>query len=437
MAQTLPEALRAKFTFRSLSSKRRVRRLFPLSSFAPLAMAAEQTVKKKTYSLFEPRPKPQPAQEPAPPLLPPSTSSAAPPSAPAPAAAPPPAQASQAKAKLTRTASTASSRANTPTPSITLPDSDNSDSDASAAPVNKVKGKKKVKKGVEKGKEKGKKAELALFATEEEEDDLIIVESGAGPSKVKRKTGKAKKGVKDATTPKKKAKKAVSLAPSAGDSSILDLTASPSRPSGSGAGFASLSEVYKKERELRKAHEGVEPRWPTAEEHGEQVEMRSTREETRQWAASLPARKLPSSDVKGKGRARDETDDDFLDNYARQNHLFSPPALNRIHRTVDTRTTSDLFSLAPSFTSHPLLDRLAQNLKTPTPTPKNTSNTVEDRLWTVKYGPKTASEVFGTVSGGSALHLREWLEELKVQSGALRLLPHPYPPSSSFLLVLN
>lgn len=323
-------------------------------------------------------------------------------------------------AKLTRTPSAVSSRARTPTPSesITL-STDDEDTDGSATLAGSSSGKRKAKKPSAPKKGKGKTAKTVVLESADEEDELIIVESSAGTSKGKKLVGKGKGKVKGTTTPKKKTKKPSSLAPSAGSSTVLDLTTSPIRASGSG--FASLSETYKKEREARKANEGIEARWPTREEHGEQVATRSTPSDARVWAEGLPRRMASSTDVKGKGRALDDGEEDFLSSYARQQHLFPSFSVNSASPTFDTRPLADIRSHLPSYASHPLLNRFAHDLTAQLPTPKSSSPS-EDKLWTTKYGPKTAAEVLGTTSGTSALQLREWLEELKVQ-GALSSPP--------------
>ncbi|GAA5827161.1 hypothetical protein JCM11251_001147 [Rhodosporidiobolus azoricus] len=388
---------------------------------------------RKVYSIFQPRPKPPPLAAPPPTTL--TNDDPVPPPA-APAAARTPAEldvadpisdASPAKPMkpLERTAS-ASSRATTPT--VVLSDDEDDDqagTDGSAAATGSGSSKRGKKAGPEKPKAKKKKRVM-----KDSDDELEIVELAG--KKGKRKAAEGQKGKNKVATPKKKKGK---VQDHNGDgSSTIDLTLSPSRPSGSfpastSSGFASLSETYKKERERRKANEGVEARWPTAEEHGDSAEVeRSKRSRAQLWGEEL-RRNLKAwraMDKKGKGKAREDEDDgeDFLASYA--GHFASPSCASSASSSkpiFQCLPLSGVPSLVPPFPSHPLLNRLAAPLLSASTSasavflrPGDRGRPAEDRLWTVKYAPQKAEEVLGTISGSSALHLRDWLEELKVLS---------------------
>ncbi|GAA5987054.1 hypothetical protein JCM11641_007823 [Rhodosporidiobolus odoratus] len=382
---------------------------------------------KKVYSIFRSRPQ---AASPPPAAKQLSSPSSEPPTQPAadtaqdrvePPQQAPTSSAEPAKAakKLVRTVS-ASSRATTPTNSIILTDGDDSDG---SRPISGSAIGKKGKRTVEQAGGKTKKAVVA--DSEEEKDDeeeLVFVEastSGKGPKKaVKRKN--MDKSTQEVTTPKKKGrKKTVAGAKEPGGT--IDLTLSPARPSGSG--FAPLSETYKKERERRKAYEPVEAPWPTAEQHGNWIVRREGPTATQVWRESLPKR----SKIVGKGKGR-ETDEDFLGACAAN---LDYPTLSYPVASTSTRTSTvrsarrpltEVASLVPSFPSHPLLHRLAAPFQSSSPHPStlrrpgDRDRPPDEQLWTIKYGPKKAEEVLGEVSGASAMHLKEWLEELKVQA---------------------
>ncbi|GAA5955051.1 hypothetical protein JCM10213_002588, partial [Rhodosporidiobolus nylandii] len=378
---------------------------------------------KKVYSIFAPRTKPPPPPPAAAASALASTSSHPSPPQPATANASTDAEGSQGPLEKPKKATkpakqlsrsvSASSPPATPTASITLSDSDGG-SDGTDRSARTVKTKCKRAEKAPQGKAKRAKRVVVSSADEGSEDDLIVVETSSGAKGAAKKgKGKKKEQAGGASTPKKKKVKS--------NGGVLDLTLSPDRPSGSGTGFASLSETYKKERERRKAYEPVEARWPIAEEHGAPAARTQERTEAQAWAASLPRRAPPvAQDVKGKGR---EMDAAFMAVYPRPD-LFSPaPSTSSAPSPAyETRPLSSVASLVPHFTPHPLLDRLADPLRSPSCDPSTFARPgderrpVEDQLWTVKYGPKRADEVLGVESGTSAEHLRQWLEELKVQS---------------------
>ncbi|GAA6010190.1 hypothetical protein JCM10207_005659 [Rhodosporidiobolus poonsookiae] len=385
---------------------------------------------KGVYSIFQQRQKQQPAPQP-----PPSDAAAPPPpdtststsTAPTPLGPTQPPQQPSDKplnpAKLnTHLAppASASSRATTPTDSIIL--SDDNDSDASPAPVGSSSegGVKRKTRAAAKG--AAKKAKRAVAVREDENDDeLIVVEAGKG------KGSKGKSKLKGPETPKKSKKKKTAGDPSKKKDlpDTLDLTLSPVRSPSRPSGFASLSETYKRERERRKANEGAEVRWPTREEHGDWVVRREEPTEAQVWATEW--RERTAHDTKGKGRELEEDpEEDFLASYHRRVDASDPstaPRPSGSRPTLETRSLADVPSLLPPLPDHPLLERLAAPLAAPASAPPTTFSRPgdadfppQDRLWTVKYAPKTADEVLGVVSRASAMHLREWLEELKVSA---------------------
>ncbi|GAA5915527.1 hypothetical protein JCM6882_005926 [Rhodosporidiobolus microsporus] len=385
--------------------------------------------KKAMYSIFQRRPKPPPAAAP-PQAAPAVDDPVPPPPAPLVAATPvePPAPTQKKPAAslkspkpLAVTGST-SSRVDTPTDgSIVLSDDDDEDgTDGSATATSSVGSKRSTRAKADKP-----KAKKAKKVVEDSDDDLVIVDTAAGRKKRgKPVDGKAKKGKAVAESPKKKNGKKRD-----NGSSTIDLTLSPTRSSASssfGTGFAPLHETYKKDRERRKANEGVEARWPTREEHGDRVVEREQPTEAQKRAAALRSRRRSTveADEKGKGKAREEQDGDFLADYRRQidEPSFPGPSSAVSPTLYETHPLSSVPALAPSFPPHPLLNRLAAPLQSPSATspvfsrPGDAGRPPEDKLWTVKYGPQKAEEVLGSYSGASAMHLREWLEELKVQS---------------------
>ncbi|GAA5883605.1 hypothetical protein JCM3774_002109 [Rhodotorula dairenensis] len=205
--------------------------------------------------------------------------------------------------------------------------------------------------------------------------------------------------------------------------------------SGRGGVFAPLAEVYGAAREKRKkSQEGVEPRWPTAQEHLGGWPPPVTAARTNRVAGESGVVVEPRLD-KGKGRqidANDKDDNDdgagipkgegFLARYAQgiDSATSSPPSTTC---TTQLRPTASLPFLLPSpLPSHPLLDRVAESLRDPAAAAATgTSSSLRqeegenrDSLWTVKYAPQNAEEVLGSASRQSAGWLKEWLEELKV-----------------------
>ncbi|BGP21259.1 AAA family ATPase [Rhodotorula toruloides] len=216
-------------------------------------------------------------------------------------------------------------------------------------------------------------------------------------------------------------------------SAVVDLTLSPPRPArpASSSSFAPLSEVYKSQREkLRKDTEGSEPRWPTAEEHAAERSGGAGRSEQGVWGVWEGKIRRAAMD-KGKERIRQGENGhpeggDFLErleqdldfgSLASTKASTTPSTSHNCYKTV-SYPLSNLPSLLPSpLPSHPLLIRLAAPFLSSDPStlPFTTNATTESELWTVKHAPQNADEVLGDESGSSAMLLREWLTELKVE----------------------
>ncbi|GAA6041615.1 hypothetical protein JCM8097_007769 [Rhodosporidiobolus ruineniae] len=382
----------------------------------------------KTYSIFAKRPKAAPAPPPAPPANPPSA--APPPSASSTTAAEQPATTLSVPSKIKRTASavSASSLAGSSrrsTPDITLDSDDDHGAGSSFATlVGSLSGTKKAKKPAAPKQVKGKaKKRTPVVATtdEDSDDDLVIVDSGGETSKGEGKGKRGKKGEPEPSTPKKKKKVgAKKIALPVDETGAIDLTLSPTHSSISSiSGFAPLAETYKRERAARAKHEGLQARWPTAEEHGDWVVRRDGPTEAQKWAAGLKRRPMLVKDEKGKGKADEE--DDFFAHY--HSRILSSP-FSSASPTFESRPLDDLPSLVSSLPSHPLLDRLSKPFLDPSSSssafsrPGDPAHRPDDLVWAVKYGPQSADEVLGETSQTSARHLRDWLEELKVQTAA-------------------
>ncbi|GAA6061356.1 hypothetical protein JCM10212_004837, partial [Sporobolomyces blumeae] len=305
---------------------------------------------------------------------------------------------------------------------ITLGSSDEDDP-ASSSTVGSSSRHRAQPKSKTKGAGKGKAKAIVVDSQDEEDDDLVVLKGPKSPSRAIKEAGLAK-AAKEGKG--KKANKRKKLKPT--DS--IDLTASPVRSSratfSSGpsasfapfAAFAPLSELYRSDRDRRKANEGVEPRWPTAEEHGGNV---SSGSKGREWIA---APRFPRRHVAGIDEPDDSATDstDFFSRFwrqvldepdvsscARSAPLLVPPT----YRDLSQASTS---TLLPSYPPHPLLDRIASRV-TASASPRSQPTPVqptESELWTTKYGPRSANEVMGDVSRMSASILKEWLNELKV-----------------------
>lgn len=264
-----------------------------------------------------------------------------------------------------------------------------------------------TKKNVQKG--KGKTREISIDSDEEgiTSEDLVIVK-GLTPKKKKKQVRNS------VTTTKEKGKKGKKTVK---ELESIDLTDSPPRkPSSSStfatsSSFAPLSDLYRQDRERRKViNEGLEPRWPTAEEHGKHLStIRSTLSQL-----GLNERRYPNSQRtidsdKGKGKETDS--DSFLSElFQTLESVPLPSPRPLVYKDLPIASTS---TLIPTHPAHPLLDRLAASIKSS----GSITSTSTPKLWTSKYGPKKAVEVLGDLSGNSAMLLKEWLTELKVAGG--------------------
>lgn len=265
--------------------------------------------------------------------------------------------------------------------------------------------------------------------SDEDDADLEVLSDSTAPSRASSST-RASRATRTTRTKSRLSETAST------SSAVLDLTLSPPRPArpASSSSFAPLSEVYKSQREKRrKDAEGIEPRWPTAEEHaaGRSELVGSTqRGDWGVWEAKI-RRSLP---VKGKERAHDGqnghcAEGDFLERLE-QDLDFPSLASNApspAHSTSHIRysTISCPFASLPSLLpdplpSHPLLARLAAPFLSSDPSslPSTSNSAAESELWTVKYAPQNADEVLGDESRSSAILLREWLTELKVEGAS-------------------
>lgn len=289
-----------------------------------------------------------------------------------------------------------------------------------------------VRKGDKKKKKRasGSRARKVVSTTDEDDsdddDDVVVSEAGSSTSLPLPRSTKSRQ----ATPLAGPSIASQTVARTASGSAILDLTDSPPRPRPSGSpkrkrdklaptstttsGFAPLAEMYGAAREKRrKGQEGIEPRWPTAEEH----------------VGWWPVARAPERNAyigardKGKGKAEVGLDDADLRDGDRDESLLArykrsyeeagrsgeqAPAYQTILRPL-----SSLPFLLPSpLPSHPLLDRLAAPFRAGRMPDRQKQGA--DTIWTTKYAPLTAEEVLGTTSGQSAIWLKEWLEELKV-----------------------
>lgn len=303
---------------------------------------------------------------------------------------------------------------------ITLGSSDDEDvpTSSSLKPISK---RKAIGVGTRERARKGKGKAKAIVVDSEDEDEDVVVVKGLTPKKKRSEKGSAR-------SPKRLGDKGKKGKGKLKETESIDLTESPPRKpqpfpassfgrgSSSTPAFAPLSDVYRQERERRKVNEGVEARWPTAEEHGT---LSSTSSRSIERVTMPTPRRYPGSSIEddtGKGKEISENGDGFFERFARS--LDSTDAVSpnpHFHRDLPVASTS---TLIPSYPAHPLLDRLADSLTTAsmhhTPSPEQST---QSELWTAKYGPKKAAEVLGSVSGESALLLKEWLTELKVAGG--------------------
>ncbi|GAA5949790.1 hypothetical protein JCM3765_007692 [Sporobolomyces pararoseus] len=255
---------------------------------------------------------------------------------------------------------------------------------------------------------KGKAREISIDSDEEGDEDVVILK-GSTPKKKKKK---------DSSTMKEKGKKGKKTVKKL---ESIDLTDSPPRkPSStfaSSSSFAPLSDLYRQDRERRKViNEGLEPRWPTAEEHGNYL---SSIRSTLSQLGINEERRYPNSQRtigsdKGKGKEMETESDSFLSEFFQ--FLQSAPLPSPRSLTYKDLPIASTSTLIPTYPSHPLLDRLAASIRSSSITPITPQNSSSE-LWTSKYGPKKATEVLGDLSGNSAMLLKEWLTELKVAGG--------------------
>ena len=277
-------------------------------------------------------------------------------------------------------------------------------------------------------------------------------------------------------TPSKRRSTTRRTAAASANDAIVDLTESPPRKKkkkgdkkGKGKDKASngvgtigtaghaFSDERRAARDKAKKREAPEARWPTREEHEGGAASVVALDHSGQAGGAAPgasAARWARREVKGKGRAMDVDGEDepggtFLDDLrATLVRPHGPSSSGASLAPVYSHRALHLVpDLVPPFDPHPLLDRLAAPLRNPSPSTSSSSTFVrptdseyepsEDgaKLWTAIYGPQSADEVLGDVSGQSARWLRDWLEELKVQgvgaSSPLSLLSSPSALSRS------
>ncbi|GAA5981057.1 hypothetical protein JCM10908_003967 [Rhodotorula pacifica] len=359
-----------------------------------------------------------------------------------------------------------------------------------AAPASKIeKNKGTLKKGKEGAAPEKKRTRRRIAAstdeddaaTEDDDDDEVVFsETGSSSSlRAAAATGKGKAKTMGTATRATRSRRGTpslgggpfastssgssAIARTASGSIILDLTASPppkkkkikatkaekgsnaltgaasSLPmlgAGTAGGFAPLKEMYAATREKRKKQqEGVEARWPTAEEHvGGWAPVRSL---TRAEDGGAAFQRFD----KGKGRevhdgVGNEAEADPMTSYggddgggflarfasgldfaSASSSQPAPPSALASSSTTKFRPLASLPFLLPSpLPTHPLLDRLAAPFRSSGASASTfeNQNQSRDSLWTAKYAPQDAEEVLGSTSRQSAGWLKEWLEELKV-----------------------
>ncbi|GAA6018238.1 hypothetical protein JCM11491_005644 [Sporobolomyces phaffii] len=374
-------------------------------------MADPAAPANKVFSIFAPRPKPRVAG--------PASSSASlgrsPPTSHPASTAPEPRSNGSTRAETRPAARDAATEADC----ITLGSSDDADDDPprpspSSSSMSHARTTQQATKDKKKNATRGRPKPKAIVVDSDSDSDRdkqpsrtrddedIIVVKGSTPKKKKKKhqhDKESRKGKKNKVE------------------SIIDLTTgspSPRKASTSSSSFVPLSDLYRHDRERRRAlQEGLEPRWPTAEEHGG-TSLELARASLA--AAGAPRPRFPRSTASDKGKAR-QVDHDATDSFLSEYYsaLATAPIPAPAPTSLESLPVASTSSLAPrDYPSHPLLDRLASALEpSSSPHPHPSSNDASE-LWTTKYGPRNAREVLGDVSGQSAVVLREWLQELKV-----------------------
>lgn len=285
---------------------------------------------------------------------------------------------------------------------------------------------------------KGKGKALTILS---DDDEVVIMESVSSSST----SSRSKLNSKSASSPKRrKINSSLTKASTSTLSNIIIIPDSPPSKSSllfstsdvTGTGFLPLSEIYRSSREKRIANEPVEVGWPNQEEHG-------TQHDSLVAFGRLLVERWTSLKSKGKGKEVDATEVDKLQ--LLQSLTLPIPNLSAlsIPSTEFTKAPKLYYhplylvkELLPSdIPSHPLLNRLREPFLVDHPYPSSFTR-IHDRdnddvmnqegsssvnfkdMWSVKYAPKSASEVLGTTSGESAKLLKEWLEELALASGA-------------------
>lgn len=260
---------------------------------------------------------------------------------------------------------------------------------------------------------------LSLSIDDDDDDDIVIVSSSSSTRPGQPQLRKKSRQVKAST----------SRGSTRSSTPVITIPDSPppKKPSSS---FAPLSQLYRAGRERRKANEPVEARWPTQEEHGSVVSVAPQARDLQRWKSSVDV----VDSGKGKGKMReDDTSADIFQRLTASIAFNSaeavPPSTLNHTPQLHYQQLSTVGSLLPSYTSHPLLDRIADPFRGPSPSRNNflrphdrvnnrASNDEWRDIWTAKYAPKAANEVLGSSSGRSAGHLKDWLSELAIWSSS-------------------
>ncbi|KAI5480628.1 Rho guanyl-nucleotide exchange factor [Pseudohyphozyma bogoriensis] len=189
----------------------------------------------------------------------------------------------------------------------------------------------------------------------------------------------------------------------------------PAKPSST---FLPLSDLYKTSRLKRQANQPVEPRWPTAEEHGayHEVITPAVPRSKERWIGS----------GSGKGKEKADDTDIYFDRLTSSFAGYTPTSL-QLSPFLDApqlahHSLANVKLLAPTFPPHPALNKLAAPLLSSNPPysyfarrtdpVEAAPNPSWKQQWSMTYAPQNADEVLGEVSGKSAKILKEWLLEL-------------------------
>lgn len=239
-------------------------------------------------------------------------------------------------------------------------------------------------------------AEQQVSEASDDDEDIIFVKSGKRQVQTLPSKSVSRKAIFGGAAPKKVP--------------VITIPDSPPSKQDSTDGFKPLSELHSAQRAKRKAEQPRLPRWPTFEEHMLSSSASPTiREAVHSRWRTAHASVVPA-DVNLEvfsGLSRDPGD--LL---ARQ-EVGSSPSL------VELRGST------PSAQPLPTTSSIAIDAQPVLPA-------IDSTLWTSRYAPKSAADVLGAVSGRSARHLKEWLQELALTDGS-----ESQSPSEAYLVFLQ